>query len=209
MMVDTLIDRLSDTLTPVRVRRPARELALLGLLALTEVTLLFALGVMRGNFGPGTATLLIWKVAAPGALAVAATLVAVGGAEPTRHRVGLGPLGIIVTFALLTGLALFLAAPAAVSESLRPMAGLACVLAATVFACPPALALGLILSRAAPAQPARSAIAAAIAAGAFGATMLGLHCPDDSVVHSLIWHSLGVLVPAIAAVFPLTGAARW
>lgn len=208
-MSDLLIDRLADTLTPVRPRAPSREIALLGLLVLAEGAALSALGAMRRDIGPGVAILEIWKVAAPGAVAVAATLVAVSGGDPARRHFGLGPLGIIATIALLAGAALPFASPTVLPDALRPMAGLACVLAAALFACPPALALGAILNRAASARPGRAALVAALAAGAFGAMLLGLHCPDDTVIHSLAWHPLGVLVPAIAAVLPLTRAARW
>lgn len=204
-----LIDHLASTLTPVRPRRVSREIMLLGLIALAEVALLFALAMLRRDFGHGMAAMEAWKIAAPGAVAVVATLVALVGASPTNRRVGLGSIGLVATMSIAVGVALAFATPNPVLQSLRPIAGLTCVLAATVLSCPPAIALGLILRRAAPADPASSALAAALAAGAFGATLLGLHCPDDSTLHSLVWHPLGIVVPAIVATLPMRRAARW
>jgi hypothetical protein len=208
-MPDPLIAHLAATLTPVRPRRASRELAALGLLALAEAGLLFWLGIARHDFGFRLAALESWKIVASACVAVAATWIAVRGGDPGRTRVGAGAIGAVALIALTVGVGMAHLSPATLSEGLRPVDGLLCVLAATIFACPPAIALGLFLRRAAPARPREAAFAAAVAAGATGATLLALHCPDDHAIHSLLWHSVAVVVPALVAMWPITRAAKW
>lgn len=213
-MTDLLIDRLAGVLAPVRHRRVRDELALLGVLGLAEAALLFALGMTRGDFGLGlhAAPIELWKIAAPAILAVAAIPLALRGGDPARAHVGLWPVALVGCAVLVAGIALSLAAgqPAQVPQVTGAVArGLACVFTATLLACPPALALAFILRRAAPARPGRTALAAGLAAGAFGAALLGLHCPDDGALHSLVWHPLGVLAPALLAALPIARMARW
>lgn len=213
MTDEALMDRLAGRLTPVRPRRVRNEITLLGFLALVEGALLFALGMMRGELAQGMnmPAIELWKIGAPAILAVVATLLALRGGDPARARVGLGAIALLGVAVLAAGIGV----GASTSETLSlrtdgaTTRGLACVLAATLFACPPALALGIILRRAAPARPRPTALAAGVAAGAFGATLLGLHCPDDGVVHSVLWHLLAVFIPALAAMLPIARAARW
>lgn len=206
--MDDLIGRLAGGLAPVRPRRPAREYALLAALVAAEAAALALTGATRGDLAALPLTALA-KMLAPALLAVAAVVVAVRAGDPSRPRPGTALPVLAAAAAAVALLSAALAVAGGAPPLLRPAEGLACMLTAAALALPPALALGVVLARAAPVHPWRAAIAAAIAAGGFGAALLGLHCPDDGAVHSFVWHTLAVVTPAVAAVLPIARAARW
>ncbi len=205
-MADMLIDRLADDLVPVRPSRTFDGFLMLMLLAAFEAAVIVGLKLARGDLATAHGAMFWWKFAAPAALALAATLAAVRAGDPARRTVGTAWLGGVALIAVVVGL---LFAPGVAAGTLDPPLGLACVGVAAALALPPALALGLLLRRGAPAHPQRAALAAAIAGGAWGALLLALHCPTDGAIHTLGWHTLGVLLPAAAAALPLARAARW
>ncbi len=205
-MADALIDRLAADLPPVRPRRASREFGVLLGVAAIEAVLILVLGLARPDLGPVMPPMFWWKLAAPAALGVLATATALRALDPARRTVGVRWLGLLALAALGVGWALAGVEP---MGDLDPDLGLRCVVAATIFSVPPALALGVLLRHGAPSHPSRVAVAAAIAGGAWGAAFLGLHCPNDGVMHALLWHSFGIALPALAAALPLTRAARW
>lgn len=205
-MTDALLDSLADDLAPVRPRSSARDLGVLLLLAGIEAALLFALGLARPGLGYAMPAMLGWKLAAPAVLALAASATALRALDPARRTVGTAALGGLALAALVVGVFL---AQGTQMGTLDPASGVGCALTAAALALPPALALGLLLRRGAPAHPCRTGLAAAIAGGAWGAALLGLHCPNDGAMHALVWHTLAVAIPALAAALPLARAARW
>ena len=56
--------------------------------------------------------------------------------------------------------------------------------------------------RLAPTNLRAAGAVAGLAAGAFGATLYGLHCPEVSASFVVTWYSLGIAIPtAIGAIF--------
>lgn len=205
-MTDALIERLAGGLTPVRPFRPAQQLAPLAALVLVEAALIAASGALR-PMESVEAGLGWWKLIAPLVLAASAWWLALRAAEPSRWQVGARVVAVAAAVAAALGLALAAIGPA--DSGLRPAAGLSCVAFATACALPAAIASALLLRRAAPARTQLVALLSAVASGATGAALLGLHCSDDHATHSLVWHSAAVLIPAGAALLPLRWAARW
>ena len=205
-MADLLIDRLTADLAPARPRRPWLELSGLLGLAVVEAGAIVALGFARGDLEPDMGSMFWWKLLAPAVVAMVAAAMAVRAGDPSRVTPrAIGPV-LMAMGVILLGVILAWTLPVG-DYALGH--GLACVMVAGVFASPPALALGLILRRAAPADPARAALLAAIAGGATGAALLALHCPNDGAVHTLLWHSIAVALPAALAALPLARWARW
>ena len=207
-MSDPLIERLTDGLAPVAPRRVGGEIALLAGLVMAEAAMLVGAGVARPGWAVLGGTVAQWKIAAPALLAAVAALLAVRSASPDRAPARLWPLGLVAV--LLTIAELWLWGTSADATGARDWhRGLACVAVATATAVPPALLFGWLLRRAAPADPVRTSVAAAVAAGALGTALLGLHCPWDDAAHTLVWHPLGIAIPALAAFLPLARGARW
>ena len=86
-------------------------------------------------------------------------------------------------------------------ERLAPVHGLLCATAITALSLPVLALLGLLMRRAAPVQPRRSAWAAGIAAATTGALVFTACCPMNDPLYITVWYALG-----IAAV---SAAARW
>ena len=205
-MADMLIDRLTADLAPARPRKPWLEFAALLALAGAEAGAIVALGFARGDLGPHMGSMFWWKLVAPAVLALVAAAMAVRAGDPSRATPrAIGPV-LMAMGVVLLGVVLAWTVPVG---DYALGGGMACVLVAAVFASPPALALGLILRRAAPADPGRAAVLAAIAGGATGTALLALHCPNDGAVHALLWHSVAVALPAALAALPLVRWVRW
>ncbi len=78
-----------------------------------------------------------------------------------------------------------------------------CTLRVVTLSIPLFAALIVAFRRFAPTRLRLTGTVAGLAAGAFGATLYGLHCPEASALFILTWYSLGIAVAA--AVGALTG----
>jgi hypothetical protein len=84
-----------------------------------------------------------------------------------------------------------------------------CALLILLLALPIYAALVLAVRTLAPTRLRLSGAAAGFSAGAFAATLYGLHCPEQGAAFAMTWYSLGIA--ASAAVGALTGPRllRW
>ena len=210
---DALIDRLATDLAPVRPRSAARDLALVAVLALAELGLFLLAGYMRPDMGLMLGEpAMWWKLASFAALAIAAGAATVAALDPTRDA---GPaLRLVVALALVavaTGWLIDAAAagPAALAARLNWREGLHCLGATTLLALPPLIALGLLLRRGAPTRPRSTALAAGLAAAAWGAFVFVFNCPHDDPLYTLVWFSLSIALIALGARLILPPLTRW
>src|ERR1700678_1432390 len=91
MRTESLVDRLSQDLRPVRRRSIVREAVLLLLLAAVEVAAFLGMGFMRPAMPMATGMPSFWwKLTSMGLIAVMGAGVAIPSADPVRsHRRGL------------------------------------------------------------------------------------------------------------------------
>lgn len=205
MSNDALILDLSANLAPVRRRGMLREAGLVAALGVAELALIFGLGVMRTDMNHmDHSPYLLWRIGSLVLLAVLACTVAIRSFSPTaRPRKG---ILFACAFAVLAIMAGALVAPAGVSshslvDRLDPIRGVVCAGSIFVLSLPVMTMLGVLMRRAAPTQPKRSAVASGLAAGTIGAVVFAFCCPFNDPLYVVVWYSIGCAAVA--------GAARW
>ncbi len=201
MKTTTLASMLATGLDPVDQAAGARRRSV-ALLAGVLPSIALAIGVLHLN--PGLARLgsqpMFWvREAYCAALGVLGVITALRLARPAGRPGAAGPATMLVVLAmwLLAGQAL-LEVPAAQRAPL--------VLGKTAAVCPPLIALlaispfislVLILRGAAPTRLRLTAAQAGFAAGALGALVYTLHCPELAAPFIGVWYLLGILLPAL------------
>ena len=209
---DRLIESLTGQLAPVRALRMRDGLALiLAAGALTIAVVLGWLGLRRELLA-GEASAMF--VIANGlilllGLAAAVTVVRMGSPQVgNRHEgwkwalamAGLLPLAAVVRLALhWQGL------PQIVTGTQGPD----CLLHALGLSLFTAAALVLWLRKGAPASPPLAGLLTGIAAGALGTFAYGLACPVETIYHLGVWHSLPVVLAAVAGKMLVPRLIRW
>ena len=204
--MNSLIDRLSTDLKPVRPALPPVRATLLwvffsalGTLALFATVLHF-----RTNWEAASARITFWLclgslLATMTGCAAAAIRSGLPGRSRSARSELLGPLAFAFFFGSLA-FDLF-ATPARGSalgasllvEGLDPRSGMHCSFTVMFLAIVPALLLAWRLRTTAPTEPRKAGLWAGLAAGAAGAFGLAFCCPSENPVHLLIWHGLPVL----------------
>jgi hypothetical protein len=200
---DALILDLSADLAPVRRRSVRREVAALAVLAAGELALVLMAGGMRPDMGEVILSpFMAWKIGGLALLAGVSCAVAVRSfAPPAASR-----REIVLAFALAV---LVMAAGAFVTtavesgqplvERLSPARGLLCAIAIVVLAVPLMGLLAVLMRRAAPVHPRRSALATGLAAATCGALVFTVCCPANDPLYIVVWYSAGIAAVAAAA----------
>ena len=202
---DALILDLSADLPPVKRRSVPRETAMLLGLGAVELALVLLTAGMRPDMGHVILSpFMIWKIGSLAILAGVCCAVAIRsfappGASRGEIRITLGLAGL----AIAAGISAVPAADVGRSllERLAPMHGLICSAAIVALSLPIIAMLGVLMRRAAPVSPKRSAFAAGLAAATTGALIFTVRCPMNDPLYIIVWYSLGVSV--------VSAAARW
>lgn len=203
MSHDALILDLAANLTPVRQRSVLREALLLLALAGAEVALVLGLVGMRHDMGQmiGSAY-MTWKMGSLATLAGVSFAVAIRSFSPTvSPRKGVMLALALAGIAMIGGSFVVSAADHAQPwlDRISPIHGILCAVSIVVLALPLLTMLGVMMRRAAPAHPERSALAAGLAAGSGGALVFTLCCPMNDPLYIVVWYSIGCAVAAAAA----------
>jgi hypothetical protein len=200
MKTDELITALAAASEPVDPRAPSRRmlLASLGGAALAVPLMIGLLGLNPLLAQASRAPMFWVKLVFVAAVATAAFRVALQLAKPGV------PAQRAVVMVAVPFAAIWLLAVAALVAS-APGEGKALILGSTWSACPlnigmlsaPALVLTLGVMRSlAPIRMPLAGAAAGLLAGALGATVYTLHCPEMAAPFIGTWYVLGMLVPA-------------
>jgi hypothetical protein len=217
MQTELLIDQLVAGLEPVRPRRRWREAALLGLLVLLEIPLFLLLSELRPDMPDAMATPAFWwksgSFAVIAILAGAAMLISLDPATTTPRRVagwwrglaGFAPAALALGWLIDAGAS----GRSALLARLEWRDGLDCLANIALLTLPLVLALGMLMRRGAPTQPARTSAAAGLAAAAAGAVVFALHCPHDDPLYVAVWYGGAVLAVAGIARAVLPRVVRW
>ncbi len=213
MRTESLLDRLSQDLRPVRPRRVGREALLLALLAVAEIAIFLGLGFMRSDLAMAMAAPSFWwKLASMGLIAVVGTSVAIVSVDPARSpRRGLRWLLVCVLAALACGW-LIDAAGHGLADLIRRLdwrLGVHCVATMVALSIPPAVALGVLIRRGAPTDRAGTALAAGLASAAWGAFVFVFACPSDDPLYVVVWYSVGCAIVTLVSWAILLRVSRW
>jgi hypothetical protein len=193
MQIDPLIHRLTNELRPVR-RRTAWGDAI-ALVVLCAIELGLFLGMMRPDM-PMAIHLpwFWWKLASLGLIAVVSGTVAIMSLDPVRSpRQGLRRIIALIAVCLAIGWILDASRdglPTLLSRLDWPN-GLQCLYKMVVLSAPAVIGLGLLMRRGAPTDRGGTALAAGLAAAAWGAFVFVFACPFDDPLYVMVWYSLG------------------
>ncbi len=213
MPSDRLIRQLVLELKPVRRRRARVEALALASLFLVELALFLGFGAMRPDMPVAMhAPSFWWKLGSLGLIALVGLAVAVGSLDPSRSpRSGLRWLMAIIALCLTIGWVIDASrdgVPGLVTRLNWPD-GLRCVSKMVLLSVPAALGLGLLIRRGAATDRGGTALAAGIAAAAWGAFVFVFACPHDDPLYIALWYGLGCGIVTLAARLVLPRLTRW
>ena len=213
MRTDPLIDRLTGELEPVRRRKAWIDAIALVVLGAVELGLFLALGLMRPDMPMAThLPLFWWKLASLGLIALVSGTVAIMSLDPVRlPRRGLRWIVALIAACLAIGWILDASRDgfSALLARLDWPNGLQCLYEMVALSVPALIGLGLLMRRGAPTDPGGTALAAGLAAAAWGAFVFVFACPFDDPFYVAVWYSLGCGAVTLFARLTLPRLMRW
>ena len=213
MRTDSLIDRLSGDLRPVRPRNILREAAILAGLAITELVVFLGLGFMRPNMPAALhAPSFWWKLVSMGLVSVLGAGIALGSVDPTRSpRRGLGWLALCIAAIFASGWLIDADQGGLLNllTRLEWRQGVGCAWRIIALSVPAVIALAFIIRRGAPSDPTGTALAGALASAAWGAFVFVFSCPSNDPLYIAVWYSVGCGIVTLLGQFVLSRFIRW
>ena len=213
MRADPLIDRLTYELKPVRRRTARSDAIALVVLCAIQLGLFLAFGLLRPDM-PMAMHLpsFWWKLASLGLIALVSGTVTILSLDPVRSpRRGLRYIVALIAVCLAIGWLLDASRdglPALVSRLDWPN-GLRCLYQMVALSVPAVIGLGLLMRRGAPTDHRGTALAAGLAAAAWGAFVFVFACPFDDPLYVAVWYSLGCGAVTLFARLTLPRLTRW
>jgi hypothetical protein len=200
---DALIRDLSADLPPVRRRSVRWEIGALVALGGLELALILMSGHMRHDMGRVILSpFMIWKMSSLAVLAgLSCTIAMRSFAPPATSRRDWLLMAGLAAIAIIAGAITTPESEASRSliERLDPVCGVVCAGAIFVLSAPIVALLAVLMRRAAPVQPRRSALAAGLAASTIGALVFTACCPMNDPLYIIVWYSAGVAAVGAAA----------
>jgi hypothetical protein len=213
MQTDSLVNRLSQALRPIRRRSVKREAMLLLLLAILEIAVFLGMGFMRPDMPMAMeAPSFWWKLTSMGLIAALGAGVAILSADPVRSpRRGLRWILICLVAIVASGW-LSDASGSGLADLARRLDwqhGLQCVWKMIVLSIPPAVALGVLIRRGAPTDRSGTALAAGLSSAAWGAFVFVFACPSDDPLYIAVWYTVGCAIVTTVGRPILMRLSRW
>jgi hypothetical protein len=200
---DALILGLSADLAPVRRRSVRREVGALVVLAAGELALILMAGGMRQDMGEVILSpFMAWKIGGLALLAGVSCAVALRSfAPPAASRRELAFTFALAVLVMVAGVVVTNSAESGqpLIERLAPARGLRCAIAIVVLSLPLMSLLAVLMRRAAPVHPKRSALATGLAAATCGALVFTVCCPANDPLYIAVWYAAGIAAVAAAA----------
>ncbi len=213
MSFDSLIDRLSKDLKPVRVRRSSREAAIIGMVCIVEIMIFFALGAalpdmpMRMHH-----TTFWWRLVSLGLIAMISGVSAILSFNPTYSpRRSLRGVCVVIGVCLAVGLFIN-AGPHAFESLVRRIDwtnGIQCAGKMIALSIPPVLGLGALMRQGAPIDRNGTALLVGIAGAAWGAFVFVFACPFNDPLYIAVWYTIGCGVVTVVSRAILPRLSRW
>jgi len=202
MRTEPLIDRLANELKPVRRRTGWSDALALVVLCAVELGLFLAMGMMRPDM----------PTASLGLIGLVSGSVAIMSLDPVRSpRRGLRWIMALIAVCLASG---WLLEPSrdgfsTLTSRLDWVSGLECLYTIVALSVPAVIGLGLLIRRGAPTDHAGTALAAGLAAAAWGAFVFVFACRFDDPLYVAVWYSLGCGAVTLFARCTLPRLTRW
>jgi hypothetical protein len=213
MRTNPLIDRLTSDLKPVRRRTPFTDGAALAVLAVFELGLFLSMGFMRPDMPLAMCMPSFWwKLTSLGLIALVSGTITVLSLDPVRSpRRGLRWTAALIGVCLAVGGILDASGDgfSALYARLNWLNGLQCLCKMVVLSVPAVIGLGVLMRRAAPTDRDGTALAAGLAAAAWGAFVFVFACPFDDPFYVAVWYSLGCGAVTFFARYTLPLLTRW
>ena len=213
MRTDLLIDRLASDLKPVRRRTPLTDGAALAVLAVIELGLFLITGFMRPDL-PSAMCMpsFWWKLTSLGLIALVSGSITVLSLDPVRSpRRGLRWAAALIGVCLAVGGLLDASRDgfSALYARVNWLEGLQCLSKMVVLSVPAVIGLGVLMRRGAPTDRDGTALAAGLAAAAWGAFVFVFACPFDDPLYVAVWYSLSCGAVTFFARCTLPLLTRW
>jgi hypothetical protein len=213
MRTDSLVDRLTQDLQPVRPRSIKREVLLLLLLAAVEIAAFLGMGFMRPDMPVAMeAPSFWWKLTSMALIAVLGAGVAILSADPVRSpRRGLRWIIVCIVMIFASGWLIDAAGNGLAGLVLRLdwTQGLQCVWKMVLLSIPAAVALGGLIRRGAPTDRSGTALAAGLSSAAWGAFVFVFACPSDDPLYIAVWYTVGCSIVTVLGRVILMRLSRW
>jgi hypothetical protein len=213
MKTDELVAMLARGASPVDPNATTRRFTTAlgwGMFGST-LAMAIALGV-RGDIAEAVSLPMFWiKLLFPASVAIASCFAAARLARPGT-RLGRIPgtlAGILAAVWMMAIVALLVAAPAQRSDLIFGDTWLFCLINIPLLSIPVFVAAIWAMKGLAPTHLALAGGAAGLLAGAAGATVYALHCPELQAPFLAIWYVLGMLIPAIVGAALGPRLLRW
>jgi hypothetical protein len=213
MRTESLIERLSGDLRPVRPRSILREAAILAILGITEMVAFLAMGFMRPDMPAAMGTPSFWwKLLSMGLITVLGAGIALNSIDATRSPSrGLRWIPICIAVIFASGW-LIDAAQGGLLDLLTRLhwrEGVQCVLKMIALSVPALIAMAFLIRQGAPSDRIGTALAGALASAAWGAFVFVFACPSDDPFYIAVWYSVGCGIATLFGQFVLSRFARW
>ena len=213
MKTDDLITMLASGADAVEQHALQRRysLALGWSLSFTMLLMLILLGV-RPDIAEAVHLTMFWmKLAFPSLLLIGALLATVRLSRP-GVRLGQVPIAIagpVIAVWLLSALVLINAAPEDQHQLIFGGTWASCPITIAALSVPLFCALIWAMRGFAPTRPALAGAAAGLLAGAGGALVYALHCPEMAAPFLGVWYVLGMAIPAAIGAVLGPWTLRW
>jgi hypothetical protein len=213
MKTDELVTMLASGAETVDLQAPVRRYLLaVALGAATAILLTAALLGLRRSLIHDLAVPMFWaKELFCIALAGAGVLVVKRLARPGA-KLGMAPLGVllpVIALWLLASFALYTADPGARAQLVLGKTASVCPFLIGLVSAPLFVAFMWSLRGLAPTRLRLAGTAGGFAAGAMGALVYSLHCPELAAPFVGIWYLLGILMPTIVGALLGPRLLRW
>lgn len=203
MKTDQLLSLLAADAQPVAPRAAMRRL---GLALVAGVPLSIGLMVwdygVRRDLAQAMALPMFWvKLLLPLAIAAAAFAAAQRLGRPGMQAGPAARAGLVLPVVLIWGLAAVAwlsAAPGDRPALLWGSTWRTCAFSIGFIALPVFVATLAAMKSLAPTRPALAGGAAGLLAGALGAAVYALHCPELTAPFIAVWYGIGIVLPALA-----------
>lgn len=204
---DPFLDTLVADLTPVA---PMRSRTAIARTAGAMLTTIAALALMLG-LRSHISTLFLLGSGLFLLLGAAASWTVIASARPQVGTIHTGWVWAVAMAALLPATTFVMGMPHASSAWLAsdPHEGILCLGMGVLCGLASAAVLVAWLRRGAPTSPERAGLIVGVAAGSLGMFAFSLSCPEDSLYHIGLWHSLSVVTSALLGRFIVPRLIRW
>ena len=213
MSLDSLIDRLSGELRPVRPRRAWLDFLIIAAICVAELIVFFALGAALPDMPMRMhQPTFWWRLVSLGLIAVISGVPAIFSFAPTYSpRRSLQRLFAVIVVCLAAGLCIG-AGPNDLESLVRRIDwtnGIQCASKMIALSVPSVLGLGALMRRGAAIDRGRTALLVGIAGAAWGAFVFVFACPFNDPLYIAVWYTIGCGIVVLIARLILPRLARW